>query len=141
VAVTGRVIRFDELRGFGFVAPEQGGEDVFVHVNDVNFEKELIVPGALVEFRVEKGDRGSKATNVRLLEEGSAQDAPPARQASPRPAAKKDFGPAEVLHADDFFYEVTEAMLEVAPGMTAEQIVAVRLRLADVAHNHGWLED
>jgi CspA family cold shock protein len=58
----GKVVRFDEFRGYGFVAPDAGGEDVFIHVNDLDFDKRLIEPGALVEFDVEDGDRGPKAS-------------------------------------------------------------------------------
>jgi CspA family cold shock protein len=58
---TGTVVSFDRIKGYGFVAPDVGGEDVFIHVNDLNDlhgDKALLGPGCLVEFRLEEGDRG-----------------------------------------------------------------------------------
>jgi cold shock CspA family protein len=70
--VTGKVVHFDTNRGFGFLAPDDGGSDVFLHVNDINIDEELLKPGAQVEFSVEETDRGAKATNVRILVEAPA---------------------------------------------------------------------
>ncbi|WP_345034392.1 cold shock domain-containing protein [Kutzneria kofuensis] len=38
---TGRVLRFDDVRGFGFIAPDSGSEDVFVHANDLSEDKSV----------------------------------------------------------------------------------------------------
>ena len=54
---TGKVIRFDEFKGYGFVAPDEGGEDVFIHVNDLDFDKRLLAPGVRVEYVAVDGDR------------------------------------------------------------------------------------
>jgi len=32
---TGRIIRFDEIKGYGFISPSDGGEDIFVHANEL----------------------------------------------------------------------------------------------------------
>lgn len=61
--VAGRVVRFDGSRGYGFVAPEGGGEDVFLHVNDLLIPEEYVRPGLVVEFDVENGERGPKASD------------------------------------------------------------------------------
>ena len=37
--LTGKVIRFDDVRGYGFIAPDGGGEDVFVHANVLGDDK------------------------------------------------------------------------------------------------------
>ncbi|MEV5509686.1 cold-shock protein [Streptomyces orinoci] len=138
--VTGKIIRFDEFRGYGFVAPDTGGEDVFMHVNDVDADKRLIVPGALVEFLVEEGDRGLKASQVRLLDRAAAP-----RSVSPQPGGYAtgsggEDGDCDVLSAKEFLDEVTEALLGSAPGMTAEHILQTRQRLLRLATHHGWVE-
>jgi cold shock protein len=142
VAVKGRVIRFDEFRGYGFVAPEQGGEDVFIHVNDVEFDKRLITPGVVVEFQVEDGDRGLKASRVQLLDGGAPPQAPPAAASSPaaEPVSSDEEGLCDVLSAKEFGHEITESLLVGVPGMTGGQIVLVRQLLTRIAREHGWLE-
>lgn len=74
-AVTGKVVHYDANRGFGFLAPESGGADVFLHINDIDIDESELKPGAQVEFEVEETERGSKATNVSVI--GSAPTAPP----------------------------------------------------------------
>ena len=65
--LTGKVIRFDEVRGYGFIAPDGGGEDVFVHANVLGDDKYVFGPGLRVEFEAADGDRGPKAYAVHLL--------------------------------------------------------------------------
>lgn len=135
--VTGKVIRFDAVRGYGFVAPDSGGEDVFIHVNDLDVDKHLITTGAVVEFDMEEGDRGPKASHARLLERGSSE---PSSGGYERGPVGED-GDCDILSAKEYQDEVTEALLSVAPTMTGEQIVRVRQRLFQIAGNHGWVEN
>lgn len=65
--LTGKVIRFDEVRGYGFIAPDGGGEDVFVHANVLGDDKYVFGPGLRVGFEVTDGERGPKAYSVHLL--------------------------------------------------------------------------
>ena len=68
--LTGSVARFDARRGYGFLVPDDGGEDVFVHQNNINMEGfRYLNPGERVRFDVEEGARGRKAVAVELLEE------------------------------------------------------------------------
>ncbi|MBS3756348.1 MAG: cold shock domain-containing protein [Desulfobacterales bacterium] len=53
-------------RGFGFIIPEGGGEDVFFHVSALEGVKiEALGEGDQVEYEAEIGDKGPKATVVR----------------------------------------------------------------------------
>ena len=66
---TGRVKFFNTDRGFGFIVPDGGGSDVFVHVHDVEAAgMKTLLEGQLVAYEVGTGRGGrSKAVNVRLL--------------------------------------------------------------------------
>jgi CspA family cold shock protein len=64
---TGKVKWFDEERGFGFVARDDGGE-VFVHKGALPAGVSVLQPGARVEFGVAEGRKGEQALSVRLLD-------------------------------------------------------------------------
>jgi CspA family cold shock protein len=69
VATTGTVVRFDRRRGYGFVSPDDGGEDVFVHQNNINMEGfRFLQVGERVNYELEVGEKGMKAVSVALLE-------------------------------------------------------------------------
>lgn len=62
----GNVKWFSEEKGYGFIAPEEGGEDVFVHrsaIRGLSFGEGL-QDGEQVEFDVEQGDKGLSAVSV-----------------------------------------------------------------------------
>jgi len=60
----GTVKFFNEAKGFGFITPDEGGKDVFVHVNGLNGN--TITEGDKVSFDVEEGPKGLNATNVSI---------------------------------------------------------------------------
>jgi CspA family cold shock protein len=64
---TGIVKWFNAAKGFGFIAPEDGSVDVFVHHSDIDSAgfREL-TEGQRVEYAVEDGTMGPKAAKVRL---------------------------------------------------------------------------
>ena len=66
---TGRVKFFNTDRGYGFIAPDDGGPDVFVHVHDVEAAgMKILVADQLVAYEVGLARDGrSKAVNLRLL--------------------------------------------------------------------------
>jgi cold shock protein len=66
----GRVKFFNTDRGYGFIAPDGGGSDVFVHVHDVEAAgMKVLEAGQLVAYDVGPARDGrSKAVNLRLLE-------------------------------------------------------------------------
>ena len=63
---TGRVKWFNEKKGFGFIVPDEGGEDVFVHHSNIAAEGyRTLDEGQKVEFETGKGKKGPEATNVK----------------------------------------------------------------------------
>ncbi|MDE2591869.1 MAG: cold shock domain-containing protein [Actinomycetales bacterium] len=64
---TGKVKFFDEAKGFGFIASDEGDE-VFLHASALPEGTSSIRPGARVEFSVFSGKRGAQAMSLRVLE-------------------------------------------------------------------------
>ena len=61
----GKVKWFDDKKGFGFIIPEGGGEDVFVHFSAVKGDGyKTLREGQLVQFEIVKTDKGLQASNV-----------------------------------------------------------------------------
>jgi cold shock CspA family protein len=137
--VTGRVIRFDSSRGYGFIAPDQGGEDVFLHVNDILVPESFIRPGITVEFEIESGDRGPKASSVQLARNADGTPVTPPKQAVNRQVLADD-AMCDVLAHDEYIGDVTEVLLEAAPSLTGSQITQIRAAMVQFAKKHGWVE-
>ena len=65
---TGTVKWFNAEKGFGFIAPEDGSDDVFAHFSGINSDGyRSLDEGAKVEFDVTNGDRGLQAMNITVL--------------------------------------------------------------------------
>jgi cold shock protein len=66
---TGRVKFFNPDRGYGFIGPDDGGSDVFVHIHDVEAAgMKTLVASQLVTYEIGPARDGrSKAVNLRLL--------------------------------------------------------------------------
>ena len=65
---TGTVKWFSDEKGFGFITPDEGGKDLFVHHTGINGSGfRTLAEGARVSFDAEAGDKGPKAVNVTLL--------------------------------------------------------------------------
>ena len=64
----GTVKWFNPNKGFGFIAPDGGSGDVFVHHSDIDRDGSgELSEGQRVEFSIETGEKGSKAAKVRPL--------------------------------------------------------------------------
>lgn len=65
---TGRVKWFNSNKGFGFIKPDDGNEDLFVHLSDIQTANYASLDeGQKVEFDVIRSQKGSSATNVVLV--------------------------------------------------------------------------
>ncbi len=59
----GKVKFFNSLKGFGFITPNDGGDDIFVHTTGL---RDDIRDNDDVSYDVERGQKGLNATNVRI---------------------------------------------------------------------------
>ena len=65
---TGTVKWFSDEKGFGFITPDGGGRDLFVHFSGINGDGyRWLSEGAKVSFEEENGDKGPKAINVQKI--------------------------------------------------------------------------
>lgn len=65
---TGTVKWFNADKGFGFIAPDAGGEDVFAHFKSITGDGyRNLTEDQKVEFDIEQGPKGLQASNIRPL--------------------------------------------------------------------------
>jgi CspA family cold shock protein len=72
---TGTVKWFNDAKGFGFIEPEAGGEDVFAHFSAIQMEGfRTLKQGGRVRFEVVQGPKGQLAQNIAAIDaDGAAQ--------------------------------------------------------------------
>ncbi|WP_407671674.1 cold-shock protein [Nocardia aurantiaca] len=128
----GKLVSFDSSRGFGFIRPEDGGPDVFVHVNDIGLDEDELRQGRVFEFDVTEGDRGPKAINLAVV---------PGQSAPARHSKGKDHRGSGQLSAAEHRRLITELLLDASPQLTAAEIITIRDRLTTFADQHGWIEN
>jgi cold shock protein len=126
--VTGRVLQFDPARGYGFVAADDGGEDIFLHASAFDGDPGAIVPGVRIKVQVVASDRGRKASTAQLV---TGQPA-----TAPAPAEEEQM--CDVLSGEEFSRELTERLLKNVPGLTGQQILQARESMLELARKHGW---
>lgn len=136
---TGKIVRFDPEKGYGFIRPDDGGDDLFVHTNDLTFEKASARIGQLVRFRAEESDRGAKAAAVELIEDTRHSEYVP-REHAPRDHGSRRGSGGRRGGESDLQTAITELLLNAAPDLTAAQILDVREALVRFAEDRGWVD-
>ncbi|MFT6202367.1 MAG: CspA family cold shock protein [Candidatus Endobugula sp.] len=72
---TGIVKWFNNAKGFGFILPDGGGEDLFAHYSSIEMEGyKTLKAGQAVSFDTIDGDKGSHATNITENENAEKSD-------------------------------------------------------------------
>jgi len=66
----GKVKWFNNAKGFGFIVPEEGGEDIFAHYSTIQMEGyRSLKAGQEVQFDVQQGPKGLHAENIDVVNE------------------------------------------------------------------------
>jgi CspA family cold shock protein len=66
IMATGTVKWFNDAKGFGFITPDDGGEDLFAHFSEVKAEGfKSLQEGQKVSFEVKQGPKGKQAANIK----------------------------------------------------------------------------
>ncbi len=81
---TGTVKWFNNAKGYGFVLPDNGGEDLFAHYSAIDMDGyKTLKAGQAVTFEVTEGAKGLHATNISLAQaDSSTSEVPIAENAS-----------------------------------------------------------
>jgi CspA family cold shock protein len=71
VSLTGRVKWFSDSKGYGFITPDDGSNDVFVHFSAIQGGSDFktLAENDRVQFEIVQGDKGPAAENVVKIEE------------------------------------------------------------------------
>lgn len=65
----GTVKFFNSKKGFGFITPDEGGDDLFVHFSELQMDGfKKLIEGQRVTYVSAKGAKGDQATGVKILE-------------------------------------------------------------------------
>jgi len=68
MATTGIVKWFNASKGYGFISPSEGGDDVFAHFSAIEMDGyKTLKEGQKVEFEVQQGPKGLQATHIKSV--------------------------------------------------------------------------
>ena len=94
---TGQVKWFNNAKGFGFILPDDGGDDLFAHYSAIGMEGyKTLKAGQLVSFDTQEGPKGLHATNIKPLsdppkqQDAAAAEGDAADSDAVEPAAAQD---------------------------------------------------
>jgi cold shock protein len=88
---------FNDAKGFGFITPDEGGADVFVHFSSIAMEGyKTLGQGSRVSFDLTDGSKGSHAQNIIMLEAADSNVPPP----DTGQHVRKSYGRAKQRDAD-----------------------------------------
>lgn len=74
----GTVKWFNNAKGYGFILPDDGGEDLFVHYSSIQMDGyRALGAGQAVTFEIQEGPKGLHAVNVRLPDSALRDQDPP----------------------------------------------------------------
>ncbi|MFM0323189.1 cold-shock protein [Caballeronia glebae] len=65
---TGTVKWFNDTKGFGFISPDNGSDDLFAHFSEIRADGfKTLVEGQKVSFEAKRGPKGMQASNIKPL--------------------------------------------------------------------------
>lgn len=81
---TGTVKWFNNAKGYGFVRPDEGGDDLFVHYSYIQMDGyKSLKAGQPVEYEVQPANKGYHAVNLRAYGDASNEEGAPEDQSAP----------------------------------------------------------
>lgn len=87
----GKVKWFSNVKGYGFLEKEGGGQDIFVHYSSIQGDGyKTLDSGEEVTFEIVQGDRGPQATNVLRAKKSAPKPETATAGAAPAASSKKE---------------------------------------------------
>ncbi len=121
----GNVKWFNNAKGYGFILPEGGGEDLFAHYSSIQMDGyKTLKAGQQVEFDILEGPKGLHAVNIRTpatvsTDSGIVDPEPVEMTADPEPSGAETSSPDETSSMETPVSETAFTEEETSPSETA----------------------